>query len=506
MTKSDDLTIKTRSGPVKGQIHDGVRTWFGVLYAAAPVGALRFRAPEPPPAWESVRDADSFGPLPLQKRGFEAIGGAGATTPMSEDCLTLNISAPLKISGKLKPVVVWIYGGGFTLGGSRSPLYRGNHLVEDGDVVYVSFNYRVGFFGFADFSRWGTPGSPIDTNLSQRDQIAALTWVQQNIRAFGGDPDRVTIFGQSAGAACVTYLMCVPAAHDLFHRAFAMSPSALSVYGSDRHALFARDLVSLLGVDPDNRDATNHALKIEDGARLIEAVSQYYYDIAPDKYPGMLPSSPVIDGDILPKHPIEAFQDGSAMKIPLVIGTMSREGAMLDKALPVIPTRANRLEAMFAEPGAGSFRDRIADVYRGFPSKKRAIDIGGDFTFWLPALQIAEGHSKHADCWSYRFDYATLLTRLVFGEATHGLDLPMVFGTTGEGELGRLDLFYRRRSKAVGHRFRTLFTQFAHGKNPDWDRYDTASRMTRIFDHQDRTEGDPRQERRLAWGIYRGPA
>ncbi len=505
MSDHHDLTVETQTGPVTGAVRDGVRTWFGIPYAAAPVGPLRFCAPVPAPAWDAPRDATSFGPLPLQKRGFEPIGGAGAKTPLSEDCLSINISAPLKSGDRLKPVVVWIYGGGFTLGGSRAPLYRGNHLVENGDVVFVSFNYRVGLFGFADFSQWSTPDSPIDTNLGLRDQIAALKWVQRNISAFGGDPEQVTIFGQSAGAACVTYLMTAPAAEGLFHRAFAMSPSALCVYSGARHALFARELITLLGVDPDQIAAANHALKTLDGARLIEAASRYYYDIAPDSQAGFLPSSPVIDGDILPMHPLDAFQNGTALKIPLVIGTMSREGAILDKALPVIPTRVNRLQAMFAEEAAGGVGQRLAKVYPGFPSKKRAVDIGGDFAFWLPAISIAAGHAQQADCWSYRFDYATPLTRLVFGEATHGLDLPMLFGTTSEGELGWFDLFCGRKSKAVSRRFQDVFLRFAHGAAPDWPRYDADRRATRIFDHQDRTENDPRQDRRLAFGAYRGP-
>lgn len=470
------------------------------------MGSLRFRAPQPPRPWQGVREAKAFGPLPVQKRGFEAIGGAGAATPMSEDCLTINVSAPADPSDRPRPVVVWIYGGGFSLGGTRAPLYRGDDLVQNGDVVFVSFNYRVGAFGFTDFSNWSTGDDLIDSNLGLRDQVAALRWVQQNIAAFGGDPDNVTIFGQSAGAASVTFLMCVPAAKGLFHRAFAMSPAGFSVYDRRRHAVFADDIIRMLGLDPDDRQATGQALKRLDSERLNAVAARFFYDIAPDKYPGLLPTSPVIDGDFLPVHPIEAFRGGHSARVPLVIGTMKREGAMLHKALPVISTRVSQLEAMFAQGAPDGLRQRLVAVYPGFPSKGTAIDMGGDLNFWLPALRIAEGHSKFADCWAYRFDYATPLTRLLFGAATHGLDLPMVFGTTGEGDLGKLDLFYRNRSKAVSQRFQGAFLDFAHGRTPGWRTYDADLRWTRIFDAEDREERDPGKATRLAWGDYRGPA
>ena len=500
------LVCRTQSGDVLGAVAGGVRSWFGIPYAQAPVGPLRFRAPQPPQPWQGAREAKAFGPLPVQKRGFEAIGGAGAAAPMSEDCLTINVSAPAAPADRRRPVVVWIYGGGFSLGGTATPLYRGNDLVQKGDVVFVSFNYRVGVFGFSDFSAWSTDDDPIDSNPGLRDQVAALRWVQQNIAAFGGDPDNVTLFGQSAGAASVAFLMCVPAAKGLFQRAFAMSPAAFCVYDRRRHAVFADDIIRMLGLDPDDRRATGSALKRLDCERLNAVAARFFYDIAPDTYPGLLPTSPVIDGDVLPVHPIEAFRDGHAMRVPLVIGTMKREGAMLHKALPVISTRVSRLEAMFAAAASGDLRQRLVAAYPGFPSKGTAIDIGGDFSFLMPALHIAEGHSTFAECWVYRFDYATPLTRLSFGAATHGLDLPMVFGTTGEGDLGKLDLFYRKRSKTVSRRFQGAFLDFAHGRTPGWSPYDADLRRTRIFDTDDREDRDPDKARRLAWGDYRGPA
>ncbi|NKJ42354.1 carboxylesterase/lipase family protein [Novosphingobium sp. SG720] len=503
-TQPVDLLIETRSGTVRGVVDGGVRTWRGIPYAAPPVGDWRFRGPRPPQPWQGIRDPYEFGALPVQKRGFEPIGGAGRKTPMDEDCLTINVSAPLDAGNGPRPVVVWIYGGGFSLGGSRTPLYRGQHLVAEGDIVFVSFNYRVGVFGFSDFSAWSTDENPIDSNPGLRDQVAALTWVQENIHAFGGDPGNVTIVGQSAGAMSAVTLMGIPAARGLFHRVFAMSAAGISVHSPQRHNQFARELLAMLGVDPEAKDVAARALKRLPAQDLNAVAARFFYDIAPDRYPGFLPSSPVIDGDFLPQHPIDAFREGKAHPAPLVIGTMSREGAMLDKALPVLCSRVNRLEAMFAseEP---ALRTRIAAAYPGYPSRRTAVDIAGDLNFWLPTIQIGEGHAQFSDCWVYRFDYATPLTRLVFGEATHGLDLPMLFGTTGEGELGLLDLFRKRRSREVSRRFRQVFLDFAQGISPGWAQYNEAGRATHVFAFTDRDESDPRQARRIAWNRYRGP-
>ncbi|MDH4415088.1 MAG: carboxylesterase/lipase family protein [Rhizobium sp.] len=492
------LVVEIDSGAVRGVVADGVRSWRGMPFAAPPVGPLRFRAPQPVTPWQGIRAADEFGPIPMQKRGFEPIGGAGETTPVSEDCLTINVAAPLTPDSRPRPVVVWIYGGGFSLGGSRAPLYRGDRLVKTGDVIFVSFNHRVGVFGFSDFRAWSTDEAPIDANLGLRDQVAALEWVRRNISAFGGDPEQVTIAGQSAGAMSVVSLMCMPSAAGLFHRAFAMSACGGTAFGPERHHEWAAEILKILGLDPQDKVSVSAALKTLPAEAIRDAASRFFYDMAPDAYPGRLPSSPVIDGDVLPIAPMEAFRTGKSHRIPLIIGTMDREGAMLAKALPVIPATPERLETLFRHSDP-SVRARVAGAYPGYPSKRRAIDIGGDLVFWQPSVLIAEGHAGVAPCWAYRFDYATPLVRLVFGAATHGLDLPMFFGTTGEGDLGKLDLFRRRASAEMSRRFQGEFLRFVHGGEPGWPRYDAGHRRTRIFDHVDREESDPRSDRRLAW-------
>ena len=500
-TDPRDLLVETEYGAVRGVVADGVRSWRAIPYAAPPTGALRFQAPGAATPWSGIRDAAAFGPIPMQRRGFEHVAGAGKTTPISEDCLTINVSAPLSPPAGPRPVVVWIYGGAFLFGGSRGPLYRGDRLVKNGDVIFVSFNYRIGAFGFSDFREWSTPENPIHCNNGLRDQVAALTWIQRNISAFGGDPKQVTVVGESAGATSIISLMSIPSAADLFSRAFAMSTAAGMAYGPQRHHDWACEILRLLDLDPRDRKNTANALKTLPAEQISRASSKFFYEIAPDKYPGLLPASAVVDGEFLPLSPIDAFQAGRAAKIPLVMGTMSREGALLDKVLPLIPSRVSRLEHIFSQSDR-QLQHRVSEAYPTYPSKRAAIDAGGDLTFWQPSLLVAEYHSRGAACWMYRFDYTTPLTRLSFGAATHGLDIPMLFGTTGEGFLGRLDLFRKAASKTVSRRFQKSLLDFVHHEQPGWPNYDADDRNTRIFDHVDRLDRDPRSERRLAWGSF----
>ena len=226
-----------------------------------------------------------------------------------EDCLTVNVVAP-RAAGAPRPVMVWIYGGAFSTGSSSVSLHAGHELVRRGEVVYVSFNYRVGALGFTDLTRYSTPERPIESNLGLRDQVAALAWVRDNIAAFGGDPDNVTVFGQSAGGSSVTTLLAVPAARGLFHRAIALSPAAHAAH------LPAR-LVGLLGAE--DKDASHTVLRAST-AELVAAGSALagWTDQAE---PGTLCFAPVVDGDVLPALPVDAATDGTTHPVPLVIGT-----------------------------------------------------------------------------------------------------------------------------------------------------------------------------------------
>ncbi|UWX98575.1 carboxylesterase/lipase family protein [Arthrobacter zhaoxinii] len=499
-TAPPDLTVQTSEGTVRGTLADGVRTWRGIPYAAPPTGEARLRRPRPVQPWKGTLDAAHYGPVPPQERGLPSMG-AGRKTPMDEDCLTINVTAPLH-NAPPRPVLVYFYGGAFTIGAASSPAYDGRNLVKHGDVVYVCMNYRLGALGWMDFRRYSTPGRPFDVNVGLADQVAALRWVQRNIAGFGGDPDNVTVFGESAGGMSITALMCVPSAEGFFHRAFVQSSAPATAYGPGLPEKWAGTLMGLMGVR--EQDAPD-ALATLSAQRLVEAVGRLTRRVTPESEPGARAVAPVVDGEFLPLHPIDAFRAGKAHRIPLVIGNMFREGALFDRVQDILPTTVERIDTMFArtEP---ELKDQVLAAYPGYPARRAAVDVGGDAVFWLPSVQVAEAHSAHAPTWSYRFDYAPRMANLLGMGATHAMDVPAVFGNYDDG-VGRFLTLAggRRTAVSVGNRFRGALLRFARTGSPGlWPGYNTGTRTTKIFDSTDRVMLDPHRARREAWNGYRG--
>ncbi|MCD2186336.1 carboxylesterase/lipase family protein [Actinomycetospora soli] len=495
--------VVTTTGVLRGRARDGLVTWRGIPYAAPPVGPLRWRAPEPPEPWEGVREASSFGPVPPQEKTGEFLG-AGKHTPMGEDCLTLNVVAPAAPADRPRPVMVWFYGGAFVVGAASASTYRGYGLVERGDVVYVSVNYRLGALGYLDFSAFGTAERPVESNLGLRDQIAALEWVRDNIAAFGGDPDDVTIFGESAGAISVTTLMTVPRARGLFHRAIAQSSAPGVAYSRERAAgwgrRFVTELEHVLG-------RSGEAVELLDAAstdQLLHAARRFRH--AADDTPGVLLTAPVVDGDLLPEAPLDVFAAGGAHPVPLIIGTNDTEGRLFELPglrLDLMVTD-ERAEAVFAATQP-DLREQVLAAYRGTPHRK---DLGGDYLFWYPSVQVMEGHSSAGNpVYAYRYDLAPRLLRLLGLRATHGSELYAVFGLASS-RAGRVltMLGGRRALRLISRSVQRDWTTFARTGAPasHWPRYTAEDRLTRIIDAHDRIESDPRRGRRLAWAGYRG--
>ena len=241
---STDIFADVSGGTVRGFVSGDLRHWRGMPYAAAPIGALRLRAPQPVVAWEGVLDASRFGAIPPQSR--TAAGAAQRFVRQSEDCLSINVIAPRTETATARPVMVFIHGGAFTSGSSREIPRLGEALVREGDVVFVNFNYRLGALGYLDFSRYSTPARQFESNLGLRDQLAALRWVRDNIREFGGDPDNVTVFGESAGATAITTMLAVPTAEGLFARAIIESAAPAAVYPTSLTTQWGEDFVDIL--------------------------------------------------------------------------------------------------------------------------------------------------------------------------------------------------------------------------------------------------------------------
>lgn len=498
---ASELLVDTADGTLRGRRVGDLHAWRGIPYAAPPVGALRLRAPQPVTPWTGVREATEFGNAAPQLEKFTMLR-PGKYQPRSEDCLTLNVLTRLDPAEPARPVVVFIHGGAYTLGMSATGLYGGQSLVRRGGIVYVSLNYRLGSLGYLDFTQFSTPEREFDSNLGLRDQVAALQWVQRNIAAFGGDTENVTLVGESAGANAVTTLMATPAAAGLFARAIAESPPARLVSDQAHATEWASDFVTLLGADA---DTAAEALGTADVEQLGRAGHRLGAKVVRDT-PGLHPFGPVVDGDFLPTSPIDAFADGSAHRVPLLIGSNDREGTLFAKYMNGLPTDPERIEKMFAltDPAA---EDRVTAGYPGYPAASAAIDLGGDFTFSMPAIDVAEAHAGYAPTYSYRFDFAPRLMQRQGLGATHGLELFAVFGLA-DTILGRglTALGGRAGLKAVTDAMQRQWLAFAtHGAPlPSWPRYDAETRSTMIFDAISRTEDDPRSERRLAWAGYEG--
>ncbi|QBS41497.1 carboxylesterase/lipase family protein [Nocardia sp. CS682] len=492
--------IQTADGVVRGRRGRRVLRWRSLPYAAAPVGDLRFRAPQPVTPWAGVRECTEFGFAAMQHRAGARIGPR-RYQPTHEDSLTLNVTVPATPSERPRPVLVFIHGGGYLTGTSALGLYSGGRLAVRGDAVLVSLNYRLGAFGYVDFGEFATPEHPFESNLGLRDQVAALEWVHTNIAAFGGDPGNVTIFGESAGAHAVLSLLAAPAAKGLFHQAISQSPPADWAMTADDARRFARRCVEALGATPDRAAEALRTASANDIRRAVDRTSNRVLR----ERRGLFPVAPTVDGVVLPQSPIDAITDGNAHRVPLIIGTNRDEGTLFAKFADSLPTTPDRLRAALGDEAAES---RIAAVYPGYPNAKAAVRAGGDFVFWRPSVTVMAGHSRHTPTYAYRYDFAPRSLQLAGLGATHAADLIPVFGG-GDTPFGRAITAAggRRGLQSVTDQFQDNWLAFARtgAPLPSWPPYTEARRTTLIIDSPTRLEHDPDKAKRLAWEGVRVP-
>ncbi|MEB4212001.1 carboxylesterase/lipase family protein [Mycobacterium sp. 94-17] len=504
----DDLVVETSYGPVRGIQDGGVKAWKGIRYATAPAGELRFRAPQPPARCAEVIDATAFGPACPQPVFPNMPMDLGA--PQGEDCLRLNVWASADVRpGDAKPVLVWLHGGAYVLGSSSQTLYDGRRLVGHGDVVVVTVNYRLGVIGFLDLSSFDTAGRHFDSNVGLRDVVAALEWVRDNIAAFGGDPRRVTLFGESAGGGLVTTLLASPAAEGLFARAIAQSSPATSVYDRESAGRVARAFVDRLGIAP-----SEPRRLLEMPMAAILAATQRVFDEVPVRNPGRVAFVPIVDGDVLSDYPVKLAQEGRSHPVPLIIGTNKHEAALfrlMRSALVPITPRA--ITSMFDQIAAEQpdlqlpTEEQIGTTYSRRRRKARSLSIATDVGFRMPSVWLAEGHSRVAPVYLYRFDYATPLLRLLMVGAAHATELPFVWGNLGGPKDPTLKLGGAKTAKAVSKRVRTRWINFAaHATpagppgEPEWTPYTHDDRSCLIIGRGDALAHDVDADIRAAWG------
>jgi para-nitrobenzyl esterase len=487
-------------GKLRGTVEGGVNVWRGVAYAEQPVGPRRFLAPVPPQPWSGVRDAVEHGPLPPQGRSFVG-GGRDDPKVRDEACLTVTVWSPdphgPRMSGHaktmLKPVMVWIPGGAFVYGAGQLQLYNGSRLAASGDVVVVNVTYRLGVFGGFELSDLG---DGFDDNLCLRDQLAALEWVRDNIAAFGGDPDHVTVFGESAGATSVLALLASPASRGLFSRAIAQSPALPLIADRETRADRARRFLERLGVDAS-------AVKDLPQRQLRRAAGELQAESAADT--PALAYGLTHGVEMLPQHPIAAARAGAVSAVPLIIGTNSHEASMFAWGKPpMLPTTVPSIDAYF-ERTAPDARDSVLAAYPAHPRRSALIAIGSDAMFGAPTWAFSDAYSAHAPTYVYRFDHTTWTLRALGLGATHGSEIVHVQHSYASYLGRKIHPLGRHVQPAVGRRMQRTWLDFATRElGDDWPRYDAEQRRTRVIrSTRDDTVADPDRVRRTAWeGLY----
>lgn len=468
-----DPVVRTTHGPVAGRRAEGVDAFRGVPFAAPPVGDLRWRAPQPPSAWTAVRPAQAYGPDCMQNP-FPGDAAPLGVKP-AEDCLYANVWTPAgaETAKARRPVMVWIYGGGFVNGGSSPAVYSGDRFARDG-VVLVSFNYRVGRFGF--FAHPALTAQNADGgllgNYALLDQIAALKWVQANIAAFGGDPDNVTVFGESAGGVSVHALLTSPLAKGLFHKAIIQS-------GGGRPRL----LPTLpLRAANGERSAESAGLAFAakagvtgEGPQALAALRALPADAVVDGL-NMATSGtptwgggPMIDGKILLREPLASYVAGAWSKMPVMVGATGADGFFF----------GGTRDQVFAP-----FGDQRAAAEAAYdPTGKDDIKVygwkaAGDRMFIEPSRKIARTLSAQgAPVWQYRFSYVAESQRKAWWGAPHATEIPFVFDTVDARYGAALTPADAAAAKAA-HAYWIAFA--AKGKpavagQPDWPRFDAGS-------------------------------
>lgn len=499
--------VNTPSGPIQGAQEPAVVAFRGIPYAQPPRDGRRWEAPHPIKPWRVTRPAEAYGPsAPQSPAGQTLVRGliGVALRQQSQDCLYLNIWTPAT-DGRRRPVLVWIHGGAFIMGSGSTRIYDGAPLAEIGDVVVVTINYRLGALGFLDVS--GVfPESGV-SNLGVRDQIAALAWVRDHIEAFGGDPENVTLFGESAGGMSVGTLLGTPSAKGLFHRAVAQSGAAHNV-SSAEHARH----VAICFLEELQASAFEDLEKASVSA-LLAAQSQSL--IRMGIATGSLPWQPSVDNDLIPEQPLTAVAAGRGAQVPLLIGTTrdewklfmlgDLEGRRLDE------DGLHRRLVRTLPAGGDALTDRALTAYEGaLAGRSHAtpsdvwVALQTDRIFSHPAHALAGAHSRHVrSTHVYRFDWSPPFAGGLVG-ACHGLDIPFVFGTYREPLLRPLVGFGREPGR-LSRRMMRAWSAFARTGNPahselsDWPEYDTKERKTLILGTRPRVVSDPFRGARQFW-------
>ena len=511
-----DPLVETSYGRIRGYLNQGIYTFRGVRYGATTAGQNRFMPPKPPEPWTEIRDASGYGyrapqtnpataggtaPESEMTRILWASDGFRVAPPESEDCLFLNVWTPTLDSTEKRPVMVWLHGGGFSMGSSSDLLYDGTNLARRGAVM-VGVNHRLNVFGYTHFGDIGGEEYAHSGNAGQLDIIAALEWVRGNIERFGGDPDRVMIFGESGGGAKVSMLLASPPAKGLFHSAVIQSGPGIRVGEREQATRAAELLLEELGIKSENLTEI-HKLPTE------KILSAYFAANAKfSREGGGGAFRPVLDPVVLPAHPFYPTATPVSENVPVMVGWNKTESTAFSLGQDELWSLDEDGMRSRIERLAGPDADRLIDLYRKeYPNMSPSaiyFHIASYPRMGSGSVALAERKASlgKAPVYLYRLDWETpvLDGKLI---SPHGLEMPFVFDNVKGGGIA-LTGGSEEAQKMADALSETWIAFAATGspntpKNglPQWDPYDAETRPTMIFDHVSRLEYDPLREQRL---------
>ncbi|MFE8595544.1 carboxylesterase/lipase family protein [Archangium violaceum] len=486
MASDSTPVIRTQEGPIQGIVENGVFVFKGIPYAKPPEDDLRWRPPEPVKHWTDVLQAAEYGPSSFQNAEECKKSGGGDPGTLSEDCLYLNVWTPRFEEGARPsglPVMVWIHGGAYIIGAGGLPVYNGSPLVKKGAIV-VTLNYRLGHLGFFSHPALDkeNPTKPIN-NFGLLDQIAALQWVQRNIAEFGGDPNNVTIFGQSAGGKSVLALFCTPLAKGLFHKGIAQSVYGLPEQTQEKARERGINLATLAGLP--GKDATAQQLRDLDASTLWSLVPE-------DPKTTPISNAPVaIVGDIVLSEPIaDTFKAGTEAKLPLILGNTSYDSSVAIDDFGIDPAKlieTLRKNLIFVGPYYPDIKNDDAELGR---------QVCRDLLFTVVPRLLAQQHGRRERTWRYYFEYTAKMLRPRHRLGVrHGDEVPYVFGTAemcppNQGFFDDTDRAFQERVNQYWFEFARIGHPTQEGATDFWPIHVEGTDRTQILGETISTKTD----------------
>jgi para-nitrobenzyl esterase len=474
------IIVATKSGKLEGCTEGGQCVFKGIPYAAPPVGALRWHSPQPVVSWNGVRPAKEFGPIAPQNTmpGSEIMANLMATERRNENCLFLNIWTP-GIDDARRPVMVWIHGGAFLIGSGSQDMFRGNTLVSNRNIVLVTINYRMGALGFMNLKEITGGKVPATGCEGLLDQIAALDWVHANIEAFGGDPDNITVFGESAGAMSIGDLMGMPAARGKFQKAIMESGGANTVSSLEGGVSAAAEFLNILGLRGQDT-AELYSLTVE---QIMNAQEKLGF-IMRERDNRITPFQPVVDGVVMPEIPIEAIRKGSASHVKTLAGTNLDEFKLFNVMNPgfrkineagMIAQLENMIPANHVSPMIAAYRDARRNRGENAEATDILTAVQSDLMFRIPVLQLVEAQCKSGQpAYNYLFNWKSPALRGRLG-ACHALEIGFVFGNYEKSFCGT-----GPDADALSRKIQDAWTTFAYTGDPSCKSLTTWKLMAMI--------------------------